>query len=1092
MKIRKYLIFLFALTIMFSIVGCEFDFGGGVEQPDPSEDQPIVVVDETKVVLYNNGQEIKAPIVLLKGETTLISYNQEEIGNDFVLETSSNVVAVTNKAITARTVGVAEISAKATKDDKEYTASFEVIVFDFSLALEGNPKALDIATVTEVLVSIDGLEASYELESSDTSIAKVSGTSLVALKEGTISLKVTVNYLEKSYEKTISVTVAKPLPKYTVTFKDASGNVLKEEIVEKGQSATAPTAPERLGYEFSGWSRDYSNVAANITVTTKYTIHQYPIVFIVNTTAEGVVMPSDMTYTVEQEFDLPVPTAPFEFLGWYTCAECTGEAITHIAKGTTEEMELYAKWDETSYHFYTITYVYEDGRPNENACENIDQFIAQFWKELYAWSGSSKSLEDFKSAALAKWKSGAEYSDAKVYSAGNPNIPYEGYFVSCEANFDRWMPWMNEFDKQVTAINGQQTAWGSAYVGYLRLYALVAKSASYWTEARMQPLYSMITVPESLPTTYEKGASFTIPNLMIDDGRTFLGWVDANNNPVSEITESTRGNLVLYATWSNATPAENFEITQPARIEKYDTYQLVWSFTPANTTNKRLVFRSSDPTVLAVNEKGLITTYKEGTVTLTVEVLADANLNVQFTIEVYVNPFIDGSFETSSIMKAGDHQTLNARKYNFNDNLVWESSDESIALVVDGFVTAVAPGFVTITAKSENDANIKFEYGVTVSAENEMFTVIETAHNTDSFVRRNLNVAYAYLTDVILSASDLLFNEEYEINREYEAKQATVSSNHGGTRPSTEFICVHYTAGYNRGSTARANASYFANGGSTSSIHYTTGNDGIFHILDDSLIGYHAGDGAGASSNFEWISTGVKATQGEVKPVWGVVANASSSTGYYFTLNGQATTIAVPVKGTYSSGAAATLKDPANSFSYFGPAWKVVNGYYYMGTTWVCFTQNINGVISSRGGNRNSIGIETACNQGSDLWFTYQKTAQLVAHLLQTYNLNFYRVVGHNAFSGKDCPQTLLANGGELWELFMDLVRREYELLTTMSDYTITSKSNNPELLSDNGRILAIPKYSTTVSYTVTVKNNQTGETKTETFATIVHGWYTE
>ena len=1088
MKIKKYLILFFTLTLMFGIFGCEFDFGGGETKPDPI---PEPVVDETKVVLYNNGEELKSAIVLLKGETTLISYNQEEVGDDFVLEADNNNIAITNKAITAKAAGSSTVTATATKEGKEYTATFEVVVFDFSLALEGNPQTLDVATVTPINVTIDGIEASYQLETSDASIAKVTGTSLVTLKEGTVSVKVTVTYLEKSYEKSINVTIAKPLPKYTVTFKDASGNVLKEEIVEKGSAATAPDAPERLGYEFTGWSRDFANITANTTVTAKYTIHHYPIVFIVNTTAEGVEMPDDMTYTVEQEVILPEPKAPFEFLGWYTCAECTGERITKIAKGTTEEMELYAKWDETSYSFYTITYVYEDGKPNENVCANIDVFNAQFMKELYAWSGSTKSFDDFRAAALAQWKNGAEYKDAKVYSAGNPNMPYEGYFVSCEENYDRWMPWMNEFDKQVTSINGQQTAWGSAYVGYLRLYALVTKSASYWNETRMQALYSLITVPEVLPTRYEKGDSFAIPNLMIDDGRTFLGWVDGNNNQVSEITAETRGNLVLYATWSNATPAESFTITEPSRIEKYDTYQLVWSFTPANTTNKRLIFRSSDPSVLAINEKGLMTTYKEGTVTVTVEVLADANLSRQFTVEVYVNPFIDGTYETSSIMKAGDTQALNVRKYNFDDGLVWTSSDENVALVVDGFVTAVAPGFAKITVKSENNENISFEFGITVSSESAMLTVIEDAHNDDSFVRRDLNVAYAYLTDVIISASDLLFNEEYTINREYEAKQSTVSSNHGGTRPSTEFICVHYTAGYNRGSTARANASYFANGGSTSSIHYTTGNDGIFHILDDSLIGYHAGDGAGSSSNFEWIYTGVQAP-GEVKPVWGVVANASSKTGYYFTINGKATTIAVPVTGTYSSGATATLKDPANSFSYYGPAWKVVNGYYYMGTTWVCFTQNINGVISSRGGNRNSIGIETACNQGSDLWFTYQKTAQLVAHLLQTYNLNFYRVVGHNAFSGKDCPQTLLANGGELWELFMDLVRSEYALLTTMSDYTITCKSNNPELLQDNGRIVAIPKYSTTVSYTVTVKNNQTSETKTQTFATIVHGWYTE
>ena len=163
-----------------------------------------------------------------------------------------------------------------------------------------------------------------------------------------------------------------------------------------------------------------------------------------------------------------------------------------------------------------------------------------------------------------------------------------------------------------------------------------------------------------------------------------------------------------------------------------------------------------------------------------------------------------------------------------------------------------------------------------------------------------------------------------------------------------------------------------------------------------------------------------------------------------------------------------------------------------MGTTWTCFTQVYEGRISSKGGNRNSIGIESACNKGSDLWYTYQITAQLVARLVREHNLDLTRVVGHNFFSGKDCPQTLLDNNGELWEIFMEAVEAEYDLLLNMSDYTITCKSNNPDIISDNGRVLQVPRYSTTVSYTVTVTNNVTNQSKTTTYSSIIHGQYTE
>ena len=147
--------------------------------------------------------------------------------------------------------------------------------------------------------------------------------------------------------------------------------------------------------------------------------------------------------------------------------------------------------------------------------------------------------------------------------------------------------------------------------------------------------------------------------------------------------------------------------------------------------------------------------------------------------------------------------------------------------------------------------------------------------------------------------------------------------------------------------------------------------------------------------------------------------------------------------------------------------------------------------ISSRGGNLNSIGIESACNYGSDLWMTYHITAQLVARLLDKHNLVISRVQGHHTFSGKDCPQTLLEGKGELWYKFMELVEAELALYKNMSNYTITCESSNKELLDDNGRIVNVPDYTETVTYTLKVKNNITGVEKEFKFSSIVHGLYT-
>ena len=63
-----------------------------------------------------------------------------------------------------------------------------------------------------------------------------------------------------------------PAARYTVTFCDWDGSILKTESVEAGSSATAPPAPYRASYEFTGWDKSFTNITANTTVTAQYQI----------------------------------------------------------------------------------------------------------------------------------------------------------------------------------------------------------------------------------------------------------------------------------------------------------------------------------------------------------------------------------------------------------------------------------------------------------------------------------------------------------------------------------------------------------------------------------------------------------------------------------------------------------------------------------------------------------------------------------------------------------------------------------------------------------------------------------------------------
>lgn len=238
--------------------------------------------------------------------------------------------------------------------------------------------------------------------------------------------------------------------------------------------------------------------------------------------------------------DVSAPYAPtrpgYKFIGW-----------DKEAKKVQEDLVITALYEEIP---NSIIYIYEKGKLNATMCTSLEEMITLFWNELYAWSESTKPFETFKSEALAKWKAGNEYSEALVYKAGQKNQIVEGYFVSCSENYDQWMPWMNAFDEQVTAINNAQSAWGGTYVGYLRLYALLEQTASYWTDDKEMALYTKAGVKDILPISYAVGTIVVLPELVDPSGSTFLGWYDEQGNKVTQVGDKALGSIILTAKWS--------------------------------------------------------------------------------------------------------------------------------------------------------------------------------------------------------------------------------------------------------------------------------------------------------------------------------------------------------------------------------------------------------------------------------------------------------------------------------------------------------------------------------------------------------------
>lgn len=71
-----------------------------------------------------------------------------------------------------------------------------------------------------------------------------------------------------------------PVSKYTVTFKDYNGAVLKTEQVGPGENATPPVDPTREGYVFLGWQGSYTNIQTDTDITARYEEITDPVIVV--------------------------------------------------------------------------------------------------------------------------------------------------------------------------------------------------------------------------------------------------------------------------------------------------------------------------------------------------------------------------------------------------------------------------------------------------------------------------------------------------------------------------------------------------------------------------------------------------------------------------------------------------------------------------------------------------------------------------------------------------------------------------------------------------------------------------------------------
>ena len=165
-------------------------------------------------------------------------------------------------------------------------------------------------------------------------------------------------------------------PIYTVNFKSDGPHIASQQV-EEGNLATEPVGVTRVGYEFDGWSFDFSQPIMSYTeIGVRWKAIDYDISY----SLDGGKFKTDYAgkYTIENEIKLATPEKlGYDFAGWYENGKTTPTA--KIAKGTFGNKTFTAKWNA---HEYDINYVLGGGtnspsNPTKYTIESADITLSE-------------------------------------------------------------------------------------------------------------------------------------------------------------------------------------------------------------------------------------------------------------------------------------------------------------------------------------------------------------------------------------------------------------------------------------------------------------------------------------------------------------------------------------------------------------------------------------------------------------------------------------------------------------------------------------------------------------------------------------------
>lgn len=357
---------------------------------------------------------------------------------------------------------------------------------------------------------------------------------------------------------------------FKVIFYDANNEVLKEEEVKINESAIAPLAPEKEGYEFTGWDQDFTNVQEDLDIYPTFKKCRYTVIF--KDDEGNVLKQTEVSYGNAVVFDNPDKKG-YKFIKW-----------DQDTSKVTSDMEVNGIFELEE---YTITYKDEEGNiiegltPNtytikDNTSIELPALIEKEGYECLGWyEGDTRVVTFFSSDAENKVYT-IKYNELEkplelpndytflfknikkvAHSSGNGTFVYQPDFSNLDVNDKSATKWTwSSLNPDIITISmySSITMVSSGYgiikavnisnpsiIGYAVVYAgadgIVISSIE---EANQKIEYEVTFTDENgniIETqTVEKGKSANLPTPPKKDGYTFIGWSGSHYNIQENIT----------------------------------------------------------------------------------------------------------------------------------------------------------------------------------------------------------------------------------------------------------------------------------------------------------------------------------------------------------------------------------------------------------------------------------------------------------------------------------------------------------------------------------------------------------------------------